>query len=277
MVNCNRIRTVVSFVLVFCLAVIATLNHAHAQSPPATGAPLIYKAIDPCRILDTNHALGSLAADDTLNVHVRGSYLPGSQGGNSDCKVPASAEAVNVNIVAVSPSTNGHLKVQAQWADPSSIYSRVNYTALENASNEILVGLCNSTTYPDPHQPCVGPSPPGNVYTDFQITNVGGVGSSVRIIVDVIGYFEAAPVTSAVSGVVVSKHVASDTPGDNEDNTAIELTLDNGMKLVCTLPYSLSSNCDAEVGGRVIGAGHVVNFGGNEVVVYAHGGVVIVP
>src|SRR4030095_5759661 len=67
--------------------------------------------VPPCRVLDTriSGGGGTLAANACRTVRVTGSGL--AQGGAAACGVPATATAVHVNVVAVSPAAPGYLSV----------------------------------------------------------------------------------------------------------------------------------------------------------------------
>lgn len=235
-----------------------------------TGSSLIYQPVAPCRALDTRVALGPLPANTAMDVYIRGSNLPANQGGAANCGIPPEAEAVMINVVAIAPTTGGHFKVNATGAVAGS-YSRVNYTVLENVANEMTVDLCNSFLFPADHAPCPGPVILGpGVYADLQILNVATAGSSAHVVVDAVGYFARMPLTSAVSGVVTDKETTAGSP----DLTV--LTLGNGLRIACSLPWSDSSNCeDVEIGWTAMAAGHVVRAesdpGDILIIIYAHG------
>lgn len=238
-----------------------------------TGSPLIVQPVEPCRVLDTRATLGALSANTAMSVYVRGSNLPSNQGGQSDCAIPPAAEAVVINVVAIAPTTVGHLKINGTGGS-SGTYSRVNYTPAENIANEMTVGLCNVFLFPHEHEPCPGPVILGpGVYADLQIINMAPAGSSTHIVADVVGYLARMPLTSAVSGVVTDKHTAVGTP---PTPSFTELVLDNGLRIVCTLPWSDSVNCEnVEIGWTAMAAGHVVRMEGDPgdllISIYAHG------
>lgn len=152
-----------------------------------TGAPLLTFPVEPCRVLDTRVSLGPLEASHTMDVFVRGDSLDPSHGANqTDCGIPFEAEAVVVNIVAVSATGVGALKVNGTGFvhGPQGNYSRINYRLGENDANELIVSLCNVFLYPTPQAPC-GLS--NGVSNDFQILNTSPT-SSLHIVADVVGY-----------------------------------------------------------------------------------------
>lgn len=145
--------------------------------------------VEPCRIVDTRVALGPLASGSGMSVFVRGSLLdPLNGAAQTNCGVPAEAEAVIVNVVAVGPTSNGVLKVNGSGFvyGPTGQYSRLNYQIGQNTANEMVVSLCNVYLYPHAHAPCAFDG--AGRYSDFQIVNAGSVGSSVHIVADVVGY-----------------------------------------------------------------------------------------
>lgn len=171
----------------FCIALF-TLACASPGSAHPTGAGLLTYPVIPCRVLDTRVSLGPLAGGTVMDVNVRGSALLASEGaGRADCGVLPAAEAVMVNVAVLSPTAGGHLKINSTGAvaGPAGPYSRLNYRAGENDSAEIMVDLCNIFLAPHPHEPC---GFDGERYLDFEVMNVGPAGSSVHLVVDVVGY-----------------------------------------------------------------------------------------
>jgi hypothetical protein len=170
-------------------AVCAFLCCASLYANP-TGAPLLSFPIEPCRVLDTRTSLGPLLPLTVIDVYVRGSALPASQGAaRTDCGVPPEAEAVVIDVVAINPDGVGSLKINGTgWVyGPMGVYSRINYRPGENDANEIQVSLCNTFFYPAPQVPCPSsPATPGR-YEDLQISNPA-TGSSLHVVADVVGY-----------------------------------------------------------------------------------------
>lgn len=179
-------------VVVFCLCTGLAVSDSLFANP--TGAPLFTFPVKPCRIMDTRVSMGPLPDFAVYDVHVRGSQLPASEGAaRSDCKVPPSAEAVIVNVTVVSPTGNGYLRVNA-FGETSqnsySPYSRLTYRMGQNIANEMVVDLCNIFLYPAPHEPC---GFNGSTYSDFSVLNTGTAGSSVHLVIDVVGYLARMP------------------------------------------------------------------------------------
>lgn len=249
-------------------SLISLASTATAQSTVISGAqsPQAYFPVDPCRAVDTRISSGGngpVPAGTAIDIYVRGGSLP-PQGGSSNCNVPSSATGVVVNIAVLNPTTPGHLRANRTGALLSgSPYSRINYSPTENVANEMLIELCNVNNYPADHEPCPGPAALPGTYADFQILNTSTPGTSVDIVVDVIGYTARMPLTGVVAGVVNS--INEITP------TLREFVLDNGLRVLCGLPYSDPAECnEIVVGWTVKAAGHVVNDRG-QISVWAHG------
>lgn len=155
-----------------------------------TGAALTLCPVEPCRFLDTRAAIGPLSSNTAMDVYVRGSALDASDGAQrTDCGVPPWAEAVMINVQAITPTANGHLKINGtgRVAGVMGTYSRANYRVGENDANEIFVSLCNKFLYPAGPAPCGDPGPK---FTDFQILNGGPIGSSVHLVSEVVAFFQ---------------------------------------------------------------------------------------
>lgn len=125
-----------------------------------TDAPLKYRPITPCRLLDTRYAdqgAPMMAIGETRTFQVQG-----------NCGVPVGAKAAAVNVVAVSPADHGYLVLYAS-GNPLPLASVVNYhPSLGNIGNGITVPL---STQAD----------------DIAITNAY---STTHVVVDVFGYYQ---------------------------------------------------------------------------------------
>lgn len=126
-----------------------------ALSPPSGDEALVYVSVNPCAIFDTRFAsAGGMESSEIRSFGIVGSGSFRTQGGSaSGCGVPAfskatpQAQAVLLNLVAITPTGGGNLKV---WAgdDTEASGGVVNYQALSpsaNNSNAVVVGL-NQTT-----------------------------------------------------------------------------------------------------------------------------------
>jgi hypothetical protein len=150
---------------------------------------LVYTAVTPCRVVDT--AGGRFAAGQTRSYVVHGPTTDySSQGGNADgCGVPDLsagdprrnlARAVVLNVVAVSPSGPGNLRV---WPSNLSapLASAINYVELaslgvanNNVANEVIIPLCTEEAAVS----CGG----GDI-------SIRAEASGVHVVADVVGYF----------------------------------------------------------------------------------------
>lgn len=118
---------------------------AHAQAPDLT-----YHTVAPCVVVDTRVAVGAFAANETRTYTVVGSGSLASQGGSSSgCGVPGfsnsipQVQAVALNIVAINPTTAGHL--QAWAADTTTTTAVLNFTTGVNIANTAPVAVAQST------------------------------------------------------------------------------------------------------------------------------------
>ena len=125
-----------------------------------TDAPLKYRPITPCRLLDTRLAdqgAPMLTAGETRAFQVQG-----------NCGVPAGAKAAMLNVVVVGPAGNGHLNLYPSGT-PLPLASSLNYTtSLGNLANGLIVPLS----------------------TQADDVNITAAVSSTHVIVDVFGYFQ---------------------------------------------------------------------------------------
>jgi hypothetical protein len=106
-----------------------------AQSVTATFSPpaVSFYTVTPCRVYDSRDAgLGGpspLAAGTDAAV-VIGGY----------CDIPATANAVSLNVTVVSPTAGGHLRLYASDA-PRPGPSSINYASGQTRANNALVSL----------------------------------------------------------------------------------------------------------------------------------------
>lgn len=244
--------------LVLLLHLLGTAAYANP-----TGSGLVLQPLHPCRVFDSRVELGPLPNGTATDVSVRGDALPDDQGGSGDCGVPAEAEAVVVDVHVVNPTTSGYLKISGTGGvtSPAGAYTRLVYNAMELATGEMTVSLCNTYLFPAEHAPCPGQEE--GTYADFQIVNAATTGSSAHVVVDVVGYFVRQPITTAVAGEVINR--SGTLPGP------ITLVLDSGLALVCATPFTDPAPCsDVEIGWNIRAAGHVQNLNGS-IFIYAEG------
>lgn len=123
-------------------------------------APLKYRPVSPCRLLDTRFADQGgpiMAAGETRAIQVQG-----------NCGIPIGAKAAVLNVVALAPSAQGHLNLYPSGI-PLPLASTLNYhPAQGNTANGTIVPLSTQAN-------------------DVAITNAV---SSTHVIVDVFGYFQ---------------------------------------------------------------------------------------
>lgn len=71
-----------------------------------------------------------------------GSFDAAQGGGNSDCGVPASAEAVELNLVAVAALAGGNLRIAETGVTPTGgVLNFANLTPSMNNSNGLVVNV----------------------------------------------------------------------------------------------------------------------------------------
>ncbi len=153
-------------------------------------ADLGFTPIPPCRIIDTRApVVGSLVAGTQRSFRARNSGGFASQGGSAtDCGIPPTAGAVEMNFVAVGPSGPGDIRAFAYGgALPSA--SVLNYSNIAglNVANGIAQPVCNPA----------GPTPCNEDVT------IQADASNTHLVVDVVGYFNKID-KSAVKSMVVS-------------------------------------------------------------------------
>lgn len=85
---------------------------AAAAAPIDTSTEAKYTAITPCRIVDTRLGGGALTGGSPRSFVAASSTSLAAQGGNAaGCGIPASAVAIQANVVAVAGAGSGYLKV----------------------------------------------------------------------------------------------------------------------------------------------------------------------
>jgi len=138
-----------------------------ASAPARAEGPLQFFTVTPCRVVDTRINVGgsSLAHDTTRDFTIHGI-----------CGVPASAKAVAMNVTIVQPNAGvGYLTMfPSDAARPAT--STINWVGGEAAlANGAILGLSASGQV--------------SVYTFFN----NGAGNTTNLVLDVTGYFVAAP------------------------------------------------------------------------------------
>jgi M6 family metalloprotease-like protein len=134
---------------------------ADAQGLGTITRPTLFYTATPCRLLDSREPAPwggtPLAAGQERSLGVRGV-----------CGVPTTATAVSLNVTAVSPTTNGHLRLFPAGASVPTP-STVNFVAGVTRANNAIVGL--------------GAGGALAIYS-------GQAAGSVHVVVDVNGWFE---------------------------------------------------------------------------------------
>jgi hypothetical protein len=143
----------------------------------AAAADLVFTPVTPCRVIDTRTAAtGVLVAGVDQSFLVRNVGGFASQGGSAtDCGIPATATAVEMNFVAVGPAGPGDLRVVAfpGTLPSASVLNYANVPSL-NIANGIAQPVCNPAV-----QPCTKDI---TIHADV---------SNTHLVADVVGYFKA--------------------------------------------------------------------------------------
>lgn len=142
----RRISIIIGTAVTALTVLVASAGDAAAGGPPVTPPPVprqsradvhvasltpasnttSFVPIAPCRIADTRHGTGTngkkLKKNNTRNLTVAGATGFEQQGGKAGgCGIPATAQAVVLNAVVVSPSKKGSLKIwPTGLAEPSA-------------------------------------------------------------------------------------------------------------------------------------------------------------
>lgn len=134
--------------------------------PALADGPFRFYALTPCRAVDTRSGFGgALAYNTTRDFQIQGV-----------CGVPVGAKAVALNVTVVAPSSKGHLRIFPSGTALPTI-STINFAGGEPAlANGAIVPV--STNANDL-----------SVYTYF----LSGGTATTHLILDVTGYFAAAP------------------------------------------------------------------------------------
>jgi hypothetical protein len=133
-----------------------------------SGSTLPFHAVSPCRIADTRNANGPTGGPILQSGTERKFPVQGS------CGVPVGAEAVTVNITAVSPTSQGRLTAYPSGITTPTI-SSINFPAGTTAlANGAIVPLANQ-----------GAQPNDMAFMPFVLNN-----GQVHLVLDVTGYFE---------------------------------------------------------------------------------------
>lgn len=136
--------------------------------------------IAPCRVLDTRNIGGAVSAGTTFDFEVRGT--PGaSQGGSAGCGVPTRSTAVILNLVAIIPSSAGHV-VLWPYGTTQPTTSVLNTSSGETNNDGLFSPLAEDDDY------------------DLSLK---GVGVSANYVIDIVGY--TVPSIATLSGQAVGR------------------------------------------------------------------------
>ena len=158
------------------VAVLALIANAPARPALAAGPDLIFP-IPPCRAVDTRVVGGPIPNSGSRGFDVVGTLA--NQGGQSTCGIPSNAQAVFLNIVAVSPTAAGYLTVYP-YPGPLPATSTLNFVAGQNLANGALSPICDPTS---------------TTCSSDIVVSMGG-GASANIVIDITGYIAPASGTS---------------------------------------------------------------------------------
>lgn len=124
-----------------------------------------YVPITPCRIVDSRTAPTAFAPKEIRSYKTQGNTA--SQGGATNCGVPATASALEIDATAVDATGSGFLRIYpAGGAEPNSTF--MNYIDGFNASNAGSVAITPGTG------------------ANIKVKNYG---SSTDLVVEVLGYY----------------------------------------------------------------------------------------
>ncbi len=114
-----------------------------------TGAPdeLSYRPITPCTAFDSRQNqgadgafVGAYDAGEQRTFDIVGTFPASQGGGSADCGVPASAQAVMINLVAVNSAIGGKLAVGPGGSDPDEpVVAHAPFNPTMNNSNAVIV------------------------------------------------------------------------------------------------------------------------------------------
>jgi hypothetical protein len=143
----------------------------------AAVADLLFTPVTPCRIIDTRlSAAGMLVSGVDQGFKVRDAAGFAAQGGSAtDCGIPLTATAVEMNLVAVAPFGPGDLRIVA-FPGALQNASVLNYASVPglNIANGLALPVCNTSV-----ASCTKDI---TVHADL---------SSTHLVADVVGYFKA--------------------------------------------------------------------------------------
>src|SRR5262249_24612855 len=172
------------------VAVLMLGDVAVVAAPTPSPAPLGYFAVSPCRVVDTRLAVtepgvpigAPLLPDQARGFPLRDTNLSSQGGAEVGCGIPPEAKVAMLSFVAVNPAGVGDLTAWAYPLAPAAgtIVSFGAFKGLPAFANATAVPVCDTTTDPCPY--------------DFEVM---ATTSSTHMVVDVVGYFAAAPLATS--------------------------------------------------------------------------------
>ena len=137
-----------------------------ASSAPA-GGPYQFYSITPCRLVDTRGPVGPTGGPILAGNVVRSFPITGGT-----CGIPATAQAAVLNVVIVSPTSGGNLRVWP-YNTTMPLVATINFDPNEPA-------IANGAIAPLAADPSLQVS----VYPAM------GVGPTAHLVIDATGYFQ---------------------------------------------------------------------------------------
>lgn len=202
-------------------AVAVTLGAGGLATTFADSAPSSLVAISPVRVLDTRLSGfgGALAVNTPRLLQITGTVPTVAADGvtvSNLAPVPPGATAIVANVTAVTPSSTGFVSVRPGSATGIPTTSNLNFTL----GDEVVP---NSVTVEIPTT--------GTGAGQVELYFAGAAGATTDLLVDIVGYYQAAPTTAGVSvwetiptGITVTGNAVWDsqsaggTPGADTDS-----------------------------------------------------------
>ncbi|HXK09309.1 MAG TPA: glycoside hydrolase family 44 protein [Vicinamibacteria bacterium] len=128
----------------------------------SSSAPLAFHTLTPCRAVDTRNATGTLGGPALAAGAARTFALAGQ------CAIPASAQALSINVTVTAPTAAGYVVVYPGGGLPPAT-STLNFAVGATRANNAVVGLGKGAAL---------------------AARSGQASGTVHLIVDVNGYFE---------------------------------------------------------------------------------------
>ena len=224
-----------------------------------------YTAITPCASFDSRTDTGSLngqySHNEIRDFQITG-IAPTDQQFGVNCAVPADADAVLINIVAISPTTGGNFRAFA--TGDTGTGGVVNYAAVSpnlNNSNAVVIPLSSS----------------GEISIQNNCGNCGTPSAHARGII--LGYFtdnlaqrvetlEAGNVAALAQRVEDLEDLLEDVTRDNAGPNGTDRLLFTGMNLQLVDGTGDTQCTGDDLNGGTTGSGETCNGEGNLIIGY---------